>query len=296
MPELPEVETVRRGLAQAMAGQRIVGLEVRRDGLRFPFPADFRQRLQGATLERFERRAKYILAYTDRRDALLIHLGMSGRFTILPPTGPAEGPATFYYNQAQAQGSGAHDHVVFDLEDGTRVIYSDPRRFGLMDITPAEQAREHRLLRGIGVEPLGDDFTPSYLAERFRDKKAPLKAALLDQRIVAGLGNIYVCEALFRSGLSPERAAGSIVRSKGASPQVRALVANIRTVLEDAIAAGGSTLRDYVQVNGELGYFQHQFDVYDREGKPCPRPGCKGAVERIVQSGRSTFFCRTCQK
>ena len=279
-----------------MAGRRIAQLDVRREDLRFPFPPDFRQRLQGARIDRLERRAKYIIAYTDRDDAVLMHLGMSGRFTILPPDGARREPGVFYHEKSAGAGDGPHDHVVFDLDDGTRIVYADPRRFGLMDIAPAGDIQQHKLLRDIGVEPLGDDLTAQYLSERFKGRKAPLKAALLDQRIIAGLGNIYVCEALFRSALSPERAAGSIVKGVRPTKEIRLLVDNVRSVLTDAIAAGGSSLRDYAQASGELGYFQHSFDVYDREGKPCPRPGCSGTIERIVQSGRSTFLCRKCQR
>ncbi|WP_137388336.1 bifunctional DNA-formamidopyrimidine glycosylase/DNA-(apurinic or apyrimidinic site) lyase [Rhodoligotrophos defluvii] len=291
MPELPEVETVRRGLAGVMAGHRIDRLELRRHDLRFPFPPDFRQRLQGARVERIDRRAKYLLGLTDRGDVLIMHLGMSGRFTIVPPEGQARKPGTFYHAAAAGAGEGPHDHVIFAMDDGTRIVYADPRRFGIMDLAVEEELAAHRLLKDIGMEPLDDAFDAAYLGARFAGRQAPLKAALLDQRIIAGLGNIYVCEALFRAGLSPERKAGSL------SPQgLERLVGSIKAVLQDAIAAGGSSLRDYAQANGELGYFQHTFEVYDREGQPCRRGGCGGTVERVVQSGRSTFYCRTCQR
>ncbi|WP_342640737.1 bifunctional DNA-formamidopyrimidine glycosylase/DNA-(apurinic or apyrimidinic site) lyase [Rhodoligotrophos ferricapiens] len=296
MPELPEVETVRRGLANAMIGHRIERLDLRRDDLRFPFPPDFRQRVQGARIERMDRRAKYLLGLTDRGDVLIMHLGMSGRFTIVPAGGRALEPGVFYHAATAGAGDGPHDHVIFDLDDGTRIVYADPRRFGIMDLARADGLHEHKLLRGIGVEPLDDTFDAAYLAARLKGREAPLKAALLDQRIIAGLGNIYVCEALFRAGLSPQRKSGTVVDDGRPTPAVHRLVDSIKTVLRDAIAAGGSSLRDYAQANGELGYFQHTFEVYDQEGKPCRRPGCGGIVERVTQSGRSTFFCSTCQE
>lgn len=292
MPELPEVETVRRGLEPALLGRRIARIELRRKDLRFPFPKDFRERLEGAKIESLSRRAKYILAETDRRDRLILHLGMTGRFTILKPGGGISVPGEFY-DETAATGTadGPHDHVVFHLEEGTRIVYSDHRRFGLMDLErPGES---HKLLLGLGVEPLGNELNAAYLAEEFRGKAAPLKAALLDQRIIAGLGNIYVCEALFRVGLSPRRKAGTLVKKSSHDPRLDELVRHIREILEEAIRAGGSTLQDYRNAAGEAGSFQQRFLVYDREGETCTN-GHK--IRRIVQSGRSTFFCPSCQK
>jgi formamidopyrimidine-DNA glycosylase len=293
MPELPEVETVRRGLEPTLVGRIVAKVDLRRKDLRFPFPADFRTRLEGARVERLERRAKYILAGTDRGDRLILHLGMTGRFTILKPDGQVAVPGEFY-DETAARGTadGPHDHVVFTLDDGTRIVYSDHRRFGLMDIErPGE---EHTLLSGIGVEPLGNGLNGDYLRAAFAGKKAPLKAALLDQRIIAGLGNIYVCEALFRAGLSPRRKAGSI--AKPADPRADLLVRHIRDILSEAIAAGGSTLQDYRAADGTKGEFQQRFLVYDREGAPCHTPDCTASVKRILQSGRSTFYCPHCQR
>ena len=293
MPELPEVETVRRGLEPAFVGRTLTGLELRRPDLRFPFPPDFRVRLVGARVERLERRAKYILAATDRGDRLILHLGMTGRFTIFRPDGRVGVPGEFY-DSAAASGTadGPHDHVVFTLDDGTRIVYSDHRRFGMMDLERPGEV--HPLLAELGVEPLGNELSGDYLREAFAGKKAPLKAALLDQRIIAGLGNIYVCEALLRAGLSPTRLAGSIVKKS----DLRAdhLVRHIRDILTEAILAGGSTLQDYRSANGNKGEFQQRFLVYDREGEPCQKGKCKAKIRRIVQSGRSTFYCPSCQR
>jgi formamidopyrimidine-DNA glycosylase len=292
MPELPEVETVRRGLEPAILGRRIVQVELRRKDLRFPFPKDFRERLEGAKIESLSRRAKYILAETDRRDRLILHLGMTGRFTILQPSGEVSVPGEFYDDTAATgTADGPHDHVVFHLEGGTRIVYSDHRRFGLMDLErPGES---HKLLFGLGVEPLGNGLNAAYLAAAFAGKSAPLKAALLDQRIIAGLGNIYVCEALFRAGLSPRRKSGTLVKKSSPDPRLEVLVRHIRDILEEAIRAGGSTLQDYRNAAGEQGSFQQRFRVYDREGETCANGH---RVRRIVQSGRSTFFCPSCQK
>lgn len=293
MPELPEVETVKRGLEPALAGRVVVRVELRRKNLRFPFPPDFSKRLQGARIESLSRRAKYILADTDRGDRLILHLGMTGRFTILRRDGSIGTPGEFY-DAAAVRGSadGPHDHVVFHLDDQTRIVYSDPRRFGMMDLErPGE---DHPLLRDLGVEPLGNGLSADYLRQAFTGKKAPLKAALLDQRIIAGLGNIYVCEALFRSRLSPRRKAGTI--SKRHDLRTDELVRHIRDILTEAIAAGGSTLQDYQSVDGAKGEFQERFLVYDREGGPCHAPGCTSNVRRLVQSGRSTFYCPICQR
>ncbi|MGE0628808.1 MAG: bifunctional DNA-formamidopyrimidine glycosylase/DNA-(apurinic or apyrimidinic site) lyase [Hyphomicrobiaceae bacterium] len=293
MPELPEVETVRRGLEPVMAGARIVRVTQRRPDLRFPLPDRFSARLQGRRIESIGRRAKYLLARLDRGETLLMHLGMTGRFSIIPAS---NGTASVPFSH-DAISDGAHDHLVFEFEDGSTVIYNDPRRFGFMDLIADAGMETHKLLAGLGPEPLGNSFNAAYLASRAQGKSTDLKAFLLDQRIVAGLGNIYVCEALFRVGLSPKRGAGCLV-TKGGRPTERCerLVPAIREVLEEAIAAGGSTLRDYRHTDGALGYFQHSFKVYGREGEPCTREGCQGIVGRIVQSGRSTFHCRTCQR
>lgn len=294
MPELPEVETVMRGLKPVLEGRRIASVDLRRAGLRFPFPGRFAERLTGHRVTTLRRRAKYILAGLDSGEVLLIHLGMTGRFTVFSGQG-ARNLGEFYFETAAADaGQGAHDHVVIELDDGTRVVYTDPRRFGIMDLFPEAAAASHKLLGGIGVEPLGNEFSADYLAERFRGKAAPLKAALLDQHIIAGLGNIYVCEALHRAGLSPRRKAGSLVRKKGHDPRLDELVRHVRSVLDEAIAAGGSTLQDFAHTDGASGAFQQRFLVYDREGEPCAC--CGSPIVRLVQSGRSTFYCRNCQK
>jgi formamidopyrimidine-DNA glycosylase len=292
MPELPEVETVMRGLAPELVGRRVVGVALRRPGLRFPFPADFAARLEGRRIEGLSRRAKYILAAVEGGATLLVHLGMTGRFTVIGAQGAARNLGEFYHEEgAGAAGSGAHDHVVLTLETGARIVYTDPRRFGVMDLFAAGD--DHRLLAGLGVEPLGNAFNAEYLAAKFARKAAPLKAALLDQRVVAGLGNIYVCEALHRAGLSPFRKARTLAR-RARDPRLEALVRRIRDVLAEAIAAGGSTLQDFAHTDGTEGAFQQRFAVYDREGEPCPV--CATPVRRRVQAGRSTFYCSTCQK
>jgi formamidopyrimidine-DNA glycosylase len=286
MPELPEVETVMRGLRPALEGRLIARVETRRVGLRFPFPKDFAARLEGKRISRLSRRAKYIVGALEGGGNLLIHLGMTGRFTIVPAAGAARNLGEFYFEQG-GEGQGLHDHVVFTLEDGARVVYTDPRRFGVMDLFEDE----HKLLKGIGVEPLGNELHAGYLATRFKGKTAPLKAALLDQRIIAGLGNIYVCEALFRAGLSPMRKARTL---KAGDHRLETLVRHIRDILSEAIAAGGSTLQDFAHTNGAQGSFQQRFAVYDREGEPCP--GCGAPLRRRVQAGRSTFYCSHCQR
>jgi formamidopyrimidine-DNA glycosylase len=294
MPELPEVETVRRGLELALTGRRIVRLHLRRTGLRFPFPARFAERLQGVVIESLSRRAKYILGNLSSGETLILHLGMTGRFTVARGAGITN-LGEFYFEQASdGAADGPHDHVVFDLDDGTRVIYSDPRRFGLMDMAGVGAAASHKLLKDIGIEPLGNELSGEFLAQAFRGKQAPLKAALLDQRIVAGLGNIYVSEALFRSGLSPRRKAGTLVRKSAFDPRLDQLARHIRDILTEAIVAGGSTLQDYRSTEGAEGTFQQRFLVYDRAGEPCT--ACGRPVRRIVQSGRSTFWCPACQK
>jgi formamidopyrimidine-DNA glycosylase len=286
MPELPEVETVRRGLEPVLAGARLARVEARRPDLRFPLPDGFVQRLTGARIERLDRRAKYLLATLDRDETLVMHLGMSGRFEITG-AGAAVRPGDFALAQPPDP---KHAHIIFETEAGARVTFYDPRRFGYMDLIETAALAAHPWFAGLGPEPMGDDFNAAYLAAAFAGRRAPVKAALLDQRLIAGLGNIYVCEALHRAGLAPERAAGSIPRRK-----IETLVKVIRAVLGEAIEAGGSTLRDYASADGELGYFQHSFAVYGREGEPCLKPGCKGHVTRIVQSGRSTFACDRCQ-
>jgi formamidopyrimidine-DNA glycosylase len=290
VPELPEVETVRRGLAPVMEGARIVRVEARRPDLRRPLPRDFVKRLEGQTVTGMGRRAKYLTADLSSGDVLLMHLGMSGSFRV----GHDKTPGGFHHPRSTAP---AHDHVVFHMSSGATVTFNDPRRFGLMLIVPRNELADHPLMRDVGPEPLGNAFNASLLAATCAGRKTSLKAALLDQKVVAGLGNIYVCEALHRARLSPKRRTSTIA-GRGGAPNARtsALVDAIKAVLSDAIKAGGSSLRDHRRTDGELGYFQHHFRVYDREGEPCVTPGCGGTVRRIVQNGRSTFFCPVCQK
>ncbi|MEL6550828.1 MAG: bifunctional DNA-formamidopyrimidine glycosylase/DNA-(apurinic or apyrimidinic site) lyase [Pseudomonadota bacterium] len=283
MPELPEVETVRRGLLPAMEGVRIDRAEVNRPDLRWPLPARMAARLTGQRVLRLGRRSKYILADLESDETLLVHLGMSGRMLI---SGTEIGG--FYHpHPAPAK----HDHVVLHMENGARITFNDARRFGHMDLWPSHDIEGHWLVESLGPEPLGNAFDETYLAEKLHGKNTPIKAALLDQRVVAGLGNIYVCEVLHRAGISPRRKAGNL-----SAKRAGALVPIIRDVLSEAIEAGGSSLRDYRQADGELGYFQHTFRVYDQEGKSCVTEGCNGVVKRIVQSGRSSFYCPTCQR
>jgi formamidopyrimidine-DNA glycosylase len=296
MPELPEVETVRRGLMRAMVGRRIAAARLKRADLRFALPENFAARLAGQEVEAIDRRAKYLVASLSGGESLLMHLGMSGRFTVVYPDGRAANLGeTYFENAAGAAGSGPHDHVVFLLDDGTQIVYTDPRRFGMMDLCKTSGVTSHRLMRGLGIEPLGEQLTASYLARALAGRKAPLKAALIDQRLIAGLGNIYACEALYRARLSPKRRAGSLVRKGRPDPRLRRLAAAIRAVLNDAVDAGGSTLRDYAQADGSAGGYQHRFSVYDREGEPCRRRACRGRIRRIIQAGRSTFYCPVCQ-
>ncbi|TNF20212.1 MAG: bifunctional DNA-formamidopyrimidine glycosylase/DNA-(apurinic or apyrimidinic site) lyase [Rhodobacteraceae bacterium] len=283
MPELPEVETVRRGLAPVMEGARIAQVAVNRPDLRWPFPERMAERLTGARVMQLRRRSKYILADLDRGETLLIHLGMSGRILI---SGDALG--RFVHDHPAPE---KHDHVVIDMDNGARITFNDPRRFGAMDLMASEGAEAHPLLAKLGPEPLGNDFHESYLATALKARNTPIKSALLDQKIVAGLGNIYVCEALFRVGISPQRKARNI-----AVARLKTLVPAIRDVLTEAIAAGGSSLRDFRQADGELGYFQHSFDVYGREGEACRTQGCTARIARVVQSGRSSFYCPACQR
>jgi formamidopyrimidine-DNA glycosylase len=283
MPELPEVETVRRGLAPHLEGARIVRVEQNRPDLRFPLPEHFAERLTGATVEALERRAKYLLARLDTGETLVAHLGMTGRFTV-------EDRATGRFHHA-AGADPKHTHIVFETDRGARVAFNDARRFGFMELVPTARLADHPWFAGMGPEPLGPAFTPKVLAAALAGRRQNVKATLLDQRVVAGLGNIYVSEALHQAGISPERPAGELT-----AKEIGKLVPAIRKVLEAAIAAGGSSLRDYRQADGELGYFQHDFRVYDREEQPCLTRGCAGTVRRTVQAGRSTFFCPACQR
>ncbi|TRD22374.1 bifunctional DNA-formamidopyrimidine glycosylase/DNA-(apurinic or apyrimidinic site) lyase [Palleronia caenipelagi] len=283
MPELPEVETVRRGLEPAMTGNRITRAEVRRPDLRWPFPPRMAERLTGAGILRLGRRSKYLLIDLDTGETLIVHLGMSGRMQV--DTAPT---AEFVHSHGALP---AHDHVVLHLDSGATVTFNDPRRFGAMDLTPTAAIDDHWLLAKLGPEPLGNQFDETYLTAAFAGRRSPVKTALLDQRIVAGLGNIYVCEALHRAGISPLRKAGHISKAR-----LRRLVPEIRETLAEAIEAGGSSLRDYRQADGALGYFQHNFRVYGREDAPCPSPGCDGTIRRITQSGRSSFYCPQCQR
>ena len=276
MPELPEVETVRMGLLPALEGHKFVMVETRRGDLRIPFPKDFAKRLTGRHVRKLRRRAKYLLVDLDGGETLVIHLGMSGRIAV------HKGPHAHL---------GPHDHVVMDTDAPVRIVFTDHRRFGLMTLVDTAKIDADKLFKGLGVEPLSDAFDAACLAEALKGKKTPIKSALLDQRVVAGLGNIYVCEALFRAGISPKRQAAKVQKTS-----IAPLVHAIKTVLKDAIKAGGSSLRDYKKADGELGYFQHHFAVYDRVGEPCREKGCGGTVKRIVQAGRSTFYCQNCQK
>ena len=283
MPELPEVETVRRGLVPSMEGQKITLADVRRPDLRWPFPDRMAERLTGARIDQLRRRSKYILADLSTGETLIIHLGMSGRILI-----DDQATAEFHTNPPLPA---KHDHVIFHMSGGARVTFNDARRFGAMDLAPTAKIEQHWLLNKLGPEPLGNSFDEAYLTEKLAAKNSPIKTALLDQRIVSGLGNIYVCEVLHRTGVSPLRKAKNLSKTR-----VARLVPAIREVLSEAIEAGGSSLRDYRQTDGELGYFQHNFAVYDREGAACAKSGCGGTIARIVQSGRSSFYCPRCQR
>jgi formamidopyrimidine-DNA glycosylase len=298
MPELPEVETVRLGLAPAMEGHVLTEVQTRRGDLRIPFPKDFVVRTKGRKVKHLRRRAKYILADLDSGETLVIHLGMSGRMSVFSLVAHADAPAhghrrklgNYVYDTApDGAGDGKHDHVVFETDAPARIVFNDHRRFGLMTLVNTERLEDDKLFKDIGIEPLSAGFNTAYLTRALEGKKTPIKSALLDQRVVAGLGNIYVCEALFRAGISPKRLAGAVKRE-----QIAPLVVAIRKVLKDAIAAGGSTLRDHAQATGDPGNFQHHFLVYGREGLSCKNK-CPGTVKRIVQSGRSTFYCPKCQ-
>jgi len=294
LPELPEVETVRMGLLPVVEGHRITHAVARRGDLRVPFPNDFAGRLTGRTVRTLRRRAKYILADLDSGETLVIHLGMSGRMTVY--AGAAKKKLGNYVHDfdpddgdAADIGNGKHDHVVFDTDAPARIVFNDHRRFGLMLLIETAELDEHKLFKDLGVEPLSAGLDAAHLAAALKGKKTPIKSALLDQRVIAGLGNIYVCEALYRARISPKRLAAKVKPA-----EIAALVTAIKAVLREAVKAGGSSLRDHKQVTGELGYFQKTFAVYGREGEPCP--GCKGTVKRIVQAGRSTFYCPKCQK
>ena len=311
MPELPEVETVRRGLTPFLVGKAFALVEQRRPDLRFPLPENFAKRLTGRKVEALDRRAKYLLARLDGGEVLVMHLGMTGRFSVdrpdrkkrssrdraKTPRGFDDAPLVLGEFASAHESLPKHEHIVFHLGDGTALRYHDARRFGFMDLVHAAALEEHALFRRLGVEPLSPAFTPEWLARRLKGKTTSIKAALVDQRLIAGLGNIYACEALHRAGISPLRKAGSLATKSGKPfKKTEALVASIRAVLEAAIAAGGSSLRDYKRADGRLGRFQHRFRTYDREGKPCQRRGCGGTIRRIVQGGRSTFYCPTCQR
>jgi formamidopyrimidine-DNA glycosylase len=285
MPELPEVETVRRGLAPYLVGKRIAKAKAKRADLRFPFPKHFAKRLEGRRVEALTRRAKYLLAELDDGNIWVTHLGMTGRWSI---SGLKQQPGDFYYAEPPDP---KHTHVVIEMAEGARLEFNDPRRFGYMDLIARNAFDAHPWFKNLGPEPLGDTFSAPYLAEAFAGKKANVKAALLDQRVVAGLGNIYVVEALHRAGIAPTRAAGSTSEQR-----LEKLAPAIRAVLEEAIEAGGSTLNDYASVDGRPGGFQQRFRVYDREGAKCFTPKCGGAIERAVHSGRSTFWCPQCQR
>ena len=294
MPELPEVETVRRGLEPVLVGNAFARVEQRRPDLRFPLPERFGERLEGRKVDALDRRAKYLLARLDDGEVLIMHLGMTGRFAIDKANGTAAAPGRLAHRQVPAP---KHEHVVFHLRDGSAIRYHDVRRFGIMDLVPAATLDSHKLFKELGVEPLGDALNPQWLAAKLKGKATSIKAALLDQRLIAGLGNIYACEALHRARIAPLKLAGTLATKSGKpTKKTEALVEGIKAVLESAIKAGGSSLRDYRHTDGRLGRFQHRFKVYGREGKPCRRTGCGGIVRRIVQSGRSTFFCPTCQR
>lgn len=287
MPELPEVETVRRGLEPVLQGRVLAEVIQRREDLRWPLPERFGERLQGRQVQRLRRRSKWILLDLDRgthgEETWMVHLGMSGRMQI-------DGADTVELTHARATPE-KHDHIIVTTDQGTRVTYNDARRFGAMDLWPTADLDQHPQLATLGPEPLGNAFNADVLAAAFKGRNSPVKAALLDQRTVAGLGNIYVCEALFRSGIHPTRMAGSI-----SAKRISDLSTEIVDTLAEAIEAGGSSLRDYRQADGELGYFQHSFKAYGREGEACVTPGCQGAIRRLVQSGRSTFYCPKCQR
>jgi formamidopyrimidine-DNA glycosylase len=291
MPELPEVETVRIGLAPFLERHKFTRVVTNRRDLRVPFPPNFSKRLEGRTVVRIRRRAKYLLADLDSGETLVVHLGMSGRMSVYTQ-GKKRELGKYVYDQATADaGHGKHDHVVMDTDAPARIVFTDHRRFGLMTILDTATLATDRLFKDMGIEPLSEAFTAAWLTRVLDGKRTPIKSALLDQRVIAGLGNIYVCEALFRAHISPKRSAATV-----SGKRTPALVAAIRDVLKEAIKAGGSSLRDYAKADGALGEFQHRFAVYDRAGEPCTTAGCRGTVKRMVQAGRSTFHCPTCQR
>ena len=291
MPELPEVETVCTGLRPVLEGHKFTHVETRRGDLRIPFPNDFVRRLSGRTVKRLWRRAKYLMADLDSAETFVIHLGMSGRIAVYAD-GRERRLGKFVYPAAPpGAGDGKHDHVVMQTAAPARIVFTDHRRFGLMTLIDTDRIDEHRLFKGLGIEPLSEGFDVTFLMRALKGKKTPIKSALLDQRVIAGLGNIYVCEALFRSGISPKRLAKSVSPAR-----IPPLVREIKSVLREAIAAGGSSLRDHRRTDGEMGYFQKTFFVYDREGEPCTAKDCTTKIRRIVQAGRSTFYCPACQK
>ncbi len=296
MPELPEVETVCRGLAEALQGQDLAKVETRRADLRVPFTSGFAARLTGRRIETVKRRAKYILVETEGPDTLVIHLGMSGRVSI-HAADSVKAPGRFAHEISQTNGAvvpleyGPHDHVILQTKSGTRIVYSDHRRFGLMILVETDALGAHPLFKNLGPEPLARNFSAAHLSEKLRNKRTSIKAALLDQRVVAGLGNIYVCEALHRARISPRRIASSV-----AGVRAQRLVPAIKRILREAIDAGGSSLRDYARTDGELGYFQHKFAVYNRQNEICPAAGCGGVIKRLVQAGRSSWYCPRCQR
>jgi formamidopyrimidine-DNA glycosylase len=291
MPELPEVETVRMGLAPVLERHTLTHVETRRGDLRVPFPANFAKRLTGRTIMRLWRRAKYLLAELDNGETLVIHLGMSGRMSVFAE-GKERRLGQYVYESAPPDaGRGKHDHVVMETDAPARIVFTDPRRFGLMTLIPTGTLEDDKLFHGMGIEPLSASFDATWLARALKSRRTPIKSALLDQRVIAGLGNIYVCEALFRASISPKRIAASVAKTR-----LPALVTAIKAVLKEAIKAGGSSLRDFAKADGALGEFQHHFAVYDRAGEPCLTPRCPGKIKRIVQAGRSTFYCPSCQR
>ena len=295
MPELPEVEIVRRGLEPVLTGATIANATINRPDLRFPFPENFAARLKGERILAVNRRAKYLLLVLSGGETLIIHLGMTGRLSVTPPGRKA--PPQSFGDYVYDTGAGPkHDHAIISLSTGARVTYNDPRRFGFMLLAPQTGLDRHPLFANLGVEPLGNTFDAAYLAAKANNKRTDLKAFLLDQRIVAGLGNIYVSEALHRAGLSPTRLAGTLAGRKPAIERAERLAASIRSVLTAAIAAGGSTLKDYRHTDGSQGGFQNEFAVYGRDGESCSTPSCGGTIKRLVQSQRATFFCRVCQR
>jgi len=292
VPELPEVETICRGIAPVLEGQILSRVEVRRTDLRVPIPKDFVQTTAGATAVKVARRAKYILIHLNRPWVIIMHMGMSGRMTIGSAGQDERKVGRFYADEHDQNDKIAkHDHVVIHTGAGNTLTFTDPRRFGLITLAPADSLNQHALLSNLGVEPFDPNLTPVFFADALKGRKTPIKAALLDQRIVAGIGNIYACEALFRAGISPKRRASTIGPGRS-----RKLQQAVQDVLTEAIDAGGSTLRDFAQADGDLGYFQHRFQVYDRESQPCIAPGCTGVIKRLVQSNRSTFYCPNCQR